>query len=801
VQAVRLDDASLEALTGLGLCCKELGCLTEAQAAFKSALRVQPGNALALGNLAGLYFDQGKLEHAVLAYKRAIQLQPNFPEAYNNLGNTLRELGRADDAIACYTACIQLQFGQASAAQTAGAASGVPVVALQAQRLAVAFSNLGGILKTQGRLHDAITCYEHVATLQPALPEVQANVAAAYKDSGRHDAAITSYLRALQLKPDFPEAFANLVHSLQSVCDWRDREALFGRLQADVEHALAKDELPCVQPFHAMSYPFPAELVLDISRRYAKHYALSAAALKLGALPHPPRRPLIRGERLRIGYVSSDFANHPLSHLMASVFGMHDRTRVEVFCYALSASDGSVWRARIQAEAEHFVDVSGWATADIVRRISSDRIHIAINLNGYTKGARNEIFPLRPAPIQCSYMGFPATMGADYLPYLISDPVVAPRHLHHCYSEHLALMPHCYFINDYRQSHTDLLDDANLPSRSEFGLPEDKVIFACSNQLYKYDPDTFVTWMRILRRVPQSVLWLLRFPAYGEPRIMEEAARHGVSHDRIVFTDVAPKSVHIARSGLADVFLDTPLCNAHTTGCDVLWGGVPTLTLPLERMASRVCASLCTATGYGEEMVVHSQAEYEERAVELGMNRNKRKRLREQLKESRSVSPLFDTRRWVRNLERVFARMWHIHCTGREPQWFQITEDDPLPGDHDALQQPKETRIEGAQAPGSMSAGHESMNDSPETPPTPPQSDRSPVRREQRKGSRWDGAQHAAHQQSAAVGKWDAGHRPVRRSSRRRAVHKRLHYEMQDDGSAQLLDAVVGDQGTGRPER
>jgi protein O-GlcNAc transferase len=510
---------------------------------------------------------------------------------------------------------------------------------------------------------------------------LQANVAAAYKDAARHDQAIVSYTRALQLKQDFPEAFANLVHSLQSVCDWRDRTSLFQRLEDDVRRALAADDVPAVQPFHAMSYPFPASLVLAISRRYAKHYTLHAAGLKVEPLVHPPARPLAPGERLRVAYVSSDFANHPLSHLMASVFGMHDRTRVEVFCYALSPSDSSEWRLRIAAEAEHFLDVSSWSTTDIARRIASDGVHIAVNLNGYTKGARNEVFPLRPAPVQCSYMGFPATMGADYLPYLITDAVVAPPRLHHCYSESLALMPHCYFINDYKQAHSDLLVDANLPRRADFNLPDDKIVFSCSNQLYKYDPDTFSTWMRILQRVPNSVLWLLRFPASGEPRIYQEAEARGVPASRIVFTDVAQKNLHIARSGLADVFLDTPLCNAHTTGCDVLWGCAPTVTLPLERMASRVCASLCMATGHGEDMVVHSQQEYEERAVEFGLNEGKRKALRARLKDARLTCPLFDTRRWVRNLERVYARMWSIHAAGQEPHWFQVEEGDPLPGD------------------------------------------------------------------------------------------------------------------------
>lgn len=225
----------------------------------------------------------------------------------------------------------------------------------------------------------------------------------------------------------------------------------------EVKRDLSSSRLPPVQPFHAMAYPFPADLALDISRKYAEHCA--AAAKRLGApkYPHPKAEPLKPGERLKIGYVSSDFGNHPLSHLMASVFGMHDRTIVEVFCYALSANDGSEWRQKIEKETEHFVDVSSWNTVDIAGKISADGIHIAINLNGYTKGARNEIFALLPAPVQTSYMGFPATTGASYLPYLITDGVVAPKNHEHCYSECLARMPNCYFVNDYKQQQRDII--------------------------------------------------------------------------------------------------------------------------------------------------------------------------------------------------------------------------------------------------------------------------------------------------------------------------------------------------------
>lgn len=212
----------------------------------------------------------------------------------------------------------------------------------------------------------------------------------------------------------------------------------------------------------------------------------------------------------------------------------------------------------------------------------------------------------------------------------------------------------------------------NLPKRADFGLPNDKIIYSCSNQLYKYDPETFNTWCNILHQVPNSVLWLLRFPPYGENKIRQRAIAAGLDNSRIIFTDVAQKDLHIKRSGLADVFLDTPLCNAHTTGCDVLWGGCPMITLPLERMASRVAASLCHATGMGGEMVVSSQTEYEEKAVSLGLDHEKRERLRRELKQRRLSCPLFDTERWVRDLEKVFYQMWEFHCDGGGPRTFEI---------------------------------------------------------------------------------------------------------------------------------
>lgn len=735
-RAAELAPESAEIVTGVALTLREAGKKADAEVAFRKAAELRPLCGLTLGNLACSLYERGKHEEAIAAYCRALAVKPCFPEALNNLGNVYREVYRFDDAIACYSACIQLncsliiqhqQHIQLSLQQH-GALAPNQAEEMQdhARRLAVSYSNLAGVLKIQGQTAESILYYENALTLHPTS-ETCMDLAAAYKDTARHDDAIASYSQALKNNPNSPEALANLVHSMQCVCDWRDRGTLMALLEQNVVKELAVDDkVPSVQPFHAISFPFSSQVALKISQRYAMqcwkvagrmlevthslvpgtaaasfieypptmHPATHAAAdakstltvsptttttttTSLGpllTLHHPPSCPLQPGQRLRIAYISSDFGNHPLSHLMSGVFALHDRSTVEVFCYALSPDDGSSWRQQISTDAEHFLDVSTWSSPDIAKKISRDRCHIAVNLNGYTKGARTEVFAYRPAPVQCAYLGFPASMGAEYIPYIVLDKVVCPESSRHCYSESIAYMPHSYFVNEYRQSHSNVLHQRPALPRSAFGLPQGAVVYSCSNQMYKYDPETFTAWCNILKRVPGSVLWLLRFPPSAEHRIRAEARSRGL-HDestRIIFTDVAEKPLHIARSALADVFLDTPMCNAHTTGCDVLWAGCPVITMPLERMASRVAASLCAATGLGDEMVVKNLHEYEERAVFLGLNKNAREDLRDRLRAARLSCPLFDTARWVRDFEKVLKKMWDIHCEGKGPRDFEV---------------------------------------------------------------------------------------------------------------------------------
>ncbi|XP_066307813.1 probable UDP-N-acetylglucosamine--peptide N-acetylglucosaminyltransferase SEC isoform X2 [Miscanthus floridulus] len=719
-EAIKFKPSFYDAHLNLGNLYKAVGMCQDAIICYQNAAQAWPQNAVPYGSLGDAYYEQGQLDLAILSYRHATNCNPSYVEAYNNLGNALKGSGKCDEAICCYQTCLALQPNHPQALTNLGnvymersmldiAASHFMAVLAVTTGLSAPYNNLAMIYKQQGSYDNAISCYNEVlrvdplaadglvnrgntlkeagrvseaiqdylqaAAIRPTMAEAHANLAYA----GLLDSAIVSYKQALQLRPDFPEVTCNLLHTLQCVCDWDGREEKLIKVEGIIRQQIQMSLLPSMQPFHAMALPIDPTLELEISKKYADHYSLVALRFGLPAFTYPSRTPIKtddRTSRLRIGYVSSDFGNHPLSHLMGSVFGMHNKDIVEVFCYALSRDDGTEWRQRIKGEAEHFTDVSTMPSDMIAKVINEDKIQILINLNGYTKGARNEIFAMQPAPIQVSYMGFPSTTGASYIDYLITDEFVSLLKYSHIYLEKLVHLPYCYFVSDYKQKNQEALDPVCPHKRADYGLPEDKFIFACFNQLYKMDPDIFETWCNILKCVSNSVLWLLRFPAAGEMRLRAYAISKGVRADQIIFTDVAAKTEHIRRSVLADLFLDTPLCNGHTTGTDVLWAGLPMITLALQKMATRVAGSLCLATRVGEEMIVNSLKEYEERAVFLATHPSKLQALTNRLKAVRMTCPLFDTSRWVRNLERAYLRMWHLYCSGSHPQHFKVVEDD-----------------------------------------------------------------------------------------------------------------------------
>ncbi|CAH1763210.1 5710_t:CDS:2 [Entrophospora sp. SA101] len=478
------------------------------------------------------------------------------------------------------------------------------------------------------------------------------------------------------------------------------------------------EEVPIV-PFYTFSYELSPKQVRLVSHRTALITAYDVCTSSwLDDCVYPPPPP--PAPRLKIGYISSDFRNHPLAHLMQSVFNLHDKNKYQIYCYSLTDSDGSIYRARIEQGSDFFYDCSKMTDQQIVQQIVYDGIHVLVNLNGYTAGEHNKIFAARPVPVQISYMGYCGTMGGMWTDYSILDEVVCPEDMIGLYHYKMGrknigdlyqeLDPevedddwiYCekvirfekgsYFVNDHRQNfrddeHLKGINDPQLKLLFEehrrlqlramlFPLiPLDWVIFANFNQCYKFDPLTFKSWIEILEKVPKSILWLLKFPKLGASNLKELAREWAGQYvaDRIIVTDVASKEEHVLRCRVADLVLDSPVVNGHTTTCDILWSGTPVLTVkgPSHKQCSRVSESIITAAGFEEKLVANDLLDYIDKAVTYSSSHRIKfwtgstyvfdgilAQLRKELFLKRDTMDLFNTKSIVRSLEDAYDEAW-----------------------------------------------------------------------------------------------------------------------------------------------
>lgn len=520
------------------------------------------------------------------------------------------------------------------------------------------YSGLGRVLWQQGRLDEGLEALRLAVDREPSSPRYQLDLALAL-EKGAPDEAL-QHLRMLQtLLPDEPQIEARLHKLLMELCDWDAVERAIGELEARAAREPADQWTLRVDPFVAQLLPIDQKLVVEAVRQHARRVARTAVAVERKA--HAARPPCCR-----LGYVAAEFRDHATAHLAAGLFEQHDRGRFELFAYSLSRGDGSDYEQRAQAAFDPFVDLSAASDVDAARKIASDGIDILIDLKGYTSGARPGIFARRPAPIQVNYLGYPGSMQAAFIDYLIADAIVVPRRHFEWFSESVVWLPGSYQPNDDRQRIDDL-----TPSRANLGLPERGMVYCCFNRSYKIERETFAAWMRILSAVPGAVLWLLWSNATTETRLRGAAVRAGVDPARLLFAQRMPKAEHLARHRVADLFLDTHTVNAHTTGSDALWAGLPLLTWPGETFASRVAASLLEAVGLAE-LVVSSLADYEATAIALGRDHERLHRIRERLAENRLKMPLFRTADYARSFERALETMQARQLRGERPEAFAV---------------------------------------------------------------------------------------------------------------------------------
>ena len=658
-RVLRAVPGQFDALHLLGVLKAERGFHQDADRLLRKALQANPHSPEALNNHANVLWSLKRLEEALASCERALAIRPDYPEAWNNRGNILHELARPEDALASYDRALTLRPDYATALVNradvlrdlqqfqAALASCERALAIRPD-FAKALVNRAILLQDFKRGDEAVACLEQALKIDPGKAETYNHLGNALYSLRRYDAAIASYRRTFEIDPRQGTARALHVLLNRQICEWttasRDESELVRALRSG-----AKSVLPLV----VISTVDDPALQLEAARRYIADNKFDRQAV----LASPPR---VTRDKIRIAYLSPDFRDHTMSISLAQLFELHDRNRFETYAISSGVDDGSDMRKRMMQALDKFLDVRSVSDLDVARQMQALGIDIAVDLAGFTDGCRPAILAHRPAPIQVNFLGYVGTMGADFIDYIFVDRVLVPPDQQAFFAEKLVHLPECYLPSDT----TRPIADPGLP-RSAYGLPEHGFVFACLNNSYKITPPIFAIWMRLLKAVGGSVLWVRADNEWMLKNLRREAQEQGVAPDRLVAAGRCPLPEHLARFRLADLFLDTLPYTAHSTAVDALWAGLPVLTCAGRSYAARSAASLLTAIGL-PELVTSSLDEYEALALKLAGDRSCLGGLRDRLARNRSNSPLFDMPRLCRHIESAYAEM-HARWQRGEP--------------------------------------------------------------------------------------------------------------------------------------
>ena len=640
------------------------GQLADAEKLYRNVLRARPNHVEARHFFGLLRFQQGRADEALVLIAAALDARPDYPEAHYNRGNVLAALGRYDDALASYDAAIALQPGAAEAHHNRGnalfslrryeeaLATFERALTIEPAHIA-ALNGRGTVLKELKRFNEALASYDRALALRADNADTLYNRGNLLKELRRYEESIASYAKAEALTRDHPNRFG-IIDPALATCDWAHSDALADALRADLTAGR-----PSVTPFTLVNYCDDAALHLTCARNFiADSMPVRPTPLWDGVQ--------YRHERIRVAYLSADFRSHATAFLMAELFERHDRERFEVLGVSFGPDDNSAMRSRLVKSFDSFHDVQAQSDREIATVLRNAEVDIAVDLKGHTQGTRPEILAYRPAPVQVGYLGYPGTIGADFLDYVLADPVVLPFDRQPFYTEKIVQLPDCYQVNDSTRAIA-----AETPTRAAAALPDAGFVFCCFNKNYKIRRPIFDIWMRLLAAVPGSVFWLLRDNDGAERNLRREAAARGVDPARLVFADRTSLADHLARHRLADLFLDTLPYNAHTTASDALWAGLPVVTCLGQAFAGRVAASLLNAIGL-PELVTHNLADYEALALRLATDPAALQAARTKLEANRLTQPLFDTERFRCNIEAAYLRMWETWQRGGAAQAFRV---------------------------------------------------------------------------------------------------------------------------------
>jgi protein O-GlcNAc transferase len=660
--SIALKPESAETHTNLGNALARLNRPEEALASYRRALELNPHLPEPHNNAGNVLSSLGRVEEAVTHFERALALNPDFFTARENLANALVKLGRHDDAIAQFGLVLtsrsdlvstHFNFGNALAElQRHKEAIEHFSRAIEARpQFASAFSNMANSLDQIGRSGEALVAYDKALSLDPKHALAYFGRAGIMRRVGRFEESYADYDKAAALAPDFVEAKNMRFNLAALLCDWRGREASVA-------------ELRCYCREGRNISPFELLWMIDEPEIH-----LLAAQGKAG-----PSKPGIvtaaraAHDRLRVAYLSSDFCEHPVAYQAVEVLERHDKSRFEIYGISLKSADESVVRQRLKRAFDHFEDIGERTDREIAELLAGLEIDIAVDLNGHTSLNRTKSLAFRPAPIAVNYLGYPGTTGADYIDYILADAHVIPQASEADYTETVVRLPNCFMPRDTRIGRP-----GSIFSRVEAGLPDQGFVFCAFNNSGKLNPRMFDIWMRLLRAIENSVLWLNVDNPTAIKNLCAEASARDVRPERLVFAQRVPaRDAYLSRLACADLYLDTHPYGAHTTASDMLWAGVPVLTAPGKSFASRVAGSMLSDLGLNE-MIADGLGEYERKAVDLARSPEQLVAIRMKLAELSSTSALFDMSRLCRNVERAYETMWELYKSGRPPHSFSVT--------------------------------------------------------------------------------------------------------------------------------
>jgi len=628
--ACNQNDCSPEALYYLGSAQLKKGFFDQTIESLKKSMSRGGEFFEALHDLATAQAHIGDFPSALNNYQKCLKFGATRYELFYNIARIYDELKRYDEAIAHYDKAISLKPDYAAL-----------------------WTNKGFTLNTLKRYDEAIAHYDKAISLKPDHAELWTNKGFTLDTLKRYDEAIAHYDKAISLKSNIKWVQGDLLHSKMKICSWSGLDDCYDRLSKKIT-----ENEKVVRPFGLLTLTDDALLNQKSSELYVQdNYQYNSV---LGPIPKRSIK-----EKIRIGYFSSDFRNHPVSSLTAELFELHDKKRIEIIAFSFGADDKSPMRLRLSQSFNQFIDVRAKSDKEIAQLTRDLGIVIAVDLGGHTKDSRTGIFSYRAAPIQISYIGYLGTMGAEYYDYLLADKTIIPDELQKFYSEKITYLP-SYQVNDRKRTISE-----RQFTRGELGLPETGFVFCCFNNNYKILPSTFDSWMRILNVVEGSVLFLYADNEWAKANLIDEASLRGVDSARLVFGEHIPVELYLARYQACDLFLDTFPYNAGTTASDSLWVGLPLLTLMGRSFASRVAASLLNAIGL-PELITNTQEEYEALAIELAMNSKKLETIKLKLANNRLTAPLFNTPLFTKNLESAYIKMYERYHTGLEPDHITI---------------------------------------------------------------------------------------------------------------------------------